>query len=590
MAEQRVQRRLAAILAADMVGYSRLMEADEVDTIARQKAHRTQLIDPQIAKHNGRIVKTIGDGLLAEFPSVVDAVSCAVEVQQAMVTREADVPDDQRIRYRVGINLGDIVIDGEDILGEGVNIASRLEGLSEPGGIFISRAAHDQIQGKLPLTLDDLGRHRVKNIARPVHVYQVRLADSSILPKPTKEQSVAVAPAEKPSIAVLPFANMSADPEQEYFADGMVEDITTGLSRIRWLTVIARNSCFVYKGRAVDLRQVGRELGVRYVLEGSVRRAADRVRITAQLVEAENGGHLWADRFDGTLADVFDLQDQITAGVVAAIEPSVRGAEIERAKRKRPDNLDAYDSYLRALERTYTFTPAGRTAALSLLEAAVALQPDYAEAHGLAAFCRMQRFLWEGRAPADRDAALAHAETVAASRTDDATTLAFAALAISALAGRHDAALAMVQRALAQNPSSATAHNAGAVLSSRIGQHERAKVHSADSLRLSPFDPMRYIPETAVATVRMVEGDREAALAGLQRALAVNPAFAPARIFEAACLARLGRLDEAKDSLRRLLEKAPDTRIATLRERTLNIDDLIFDAVVNDLRSIGLPE
>jgi adenylate cyclase len=333
-----VTRKLAAILAADVAGYSRLMGAEEEGTLERLKAHRRELIDPKIAEHRGRIVKTTGDGILIEFPSVVEAVSCAVEVQQDMAERNADVPEDKRITFRVGVNLGDIIIDGDEIYGDGVNIAARLEAIAEPGTVCISATGWEHARGKVPFGADDLGEHQLKNIDWPVRVFRIAsgapaTATRKPLPLP-----------DKPSIAVLPFQNLSGDPEQEYFADGMAEDIISGLSRIGWLFVIARNSSFTYKGRTVDVKQVGRELGVRYVLEGSVRKAGSRVRITGQLVDAMTGGHIWADRFDGALEDVFDLQDRVTASVVGAIEPRLQRAEIQRAGRKPTESLDAYDA------------------------------------------------------------------------------------------------------------------------------------------------------------------------------------------------------------------------------------------------------
>jgi adenylate cyclase len=390
-----VQRRLAAILAADVAGYSRLMGEDEEGTLATLTSHLTELIEPCIAEHRGRVVKKTGDGLMAEFASVVDAVRCAVAFQEGMAERNGGTPEEGRMEFRIGVNLGDVIVQDDDVYGDGVNVAARLEGLAEPGGVVISGMVHEAVRAKLDFRFDDLGSREAKNIAEPVHAFSVGMAKAAVStsePEPPTLQPLPI----RPSIAVLPFDNMSGDPEQEYFADGMVEEIITGLACIRWLTVIARNSTFAYKGTAPDVRKVGEDLKVRYVLEGSVRKAGGRVRITAQLVEAETGGHLWADRFDGSLADLFELQDQITAGVVAAIEPSVRRAEIERAKRKRPDNLDAYGLYLRAFEHAYTFTPDGREAALSLLDAAIALDPGYAEAHGVAAWCLQQRYRWGG--------------------------------------------------------------------------------------------------------------------------------------------------------------------------------------------------
>jgi adenylate cyclase len=337
MTEPRTERRLAAILAADVAGYSRLTGSDEEGTLARLKALRHELIDPAIANARGRVIKTMGDGILIEFQSAVDAVRCAIEVQRGMTHRNAGLVQDQRIEFRVGIHVGDVVVDGDDLLGDGVNIAARLEGIAETGGITLSEEAYRHVTGKVAASFVDLGEQNLKNIARPVRVYRVELGEGSA----EQPNAPTLALPDKPSIAVLPFQNMSGDAEQDYFCDGMVEDIITGLSRIRWLFVIARNSSFTYKGKAVDVKQVGRELGVRYVLEGSVRKAANRVRITGQLIDATTGAHLWADRYDRPLDDIFAVQDEITLSVVGAIEPSLRLAEIERVKRKRPENLGA---------------------------------------------------------------------------------------------------------------------------------------------------------------------------------------------------------------------------------------------------------
>ena len=346
MAEARVERRLAAILAGDVVGYSRMMGSDEEGTLLRLNTHRREFLEPKIAEHRGRIVKRTGDGVLVEFASAVDATRCALEIQRGMVNRNVSVPDEKRIELRMGIHIGDVIVEDGDIFGDGVNIAARLENLAQAGGICISDDTYRQIHGKVDADFQDAGEHNLKNIARPVRVYEFQY------PGITKETPAFALP-DKPSIAVLPFQNMSGDPEQEYFADGIVEDIITSLSRIRWFFVIARNSSFTYKEKSVDVRSVGRELGVRYILEGSVRKAGNRVRITTQLVEAATGGHLWADKFDGELSDIFGLQDQITAGVVGAIEPSVRYAEIERSRRKRTEKFDAYDLYLQALSRPH---------------------------------------------------------------------------------------------------------------------------------------------------------------------------------------------------------------------------------------------
>jgi TolB-like protein/class 3 adenylate cyclase len=350
MAEERVDRRLAAIFAGDIAGYSRLMGVDEEGTLRQLKAHRKELVDPKITEHRGRIVKTTGDGMLVEFVSVVDAVRCAVDIQRGMLERNADVPAEKRIEFRIGINVGDIISDANDIYGDGVNVAARLEGLAEPGGICVSRIVHDQVRDKLSFSFEDMGEQSVKNIARPIGVHRVQISEfPAVVTSGTAASHNELLSSSRPSIAVLPFANMTGDADQDYFADGIVEEIITALSHMRWLSVVARNSSFTFKGKNVDAKQVGRELGVRYLLEGSVRKSGNRVRITAQLIETSHGVHLWADRFDGAIEDIFDLQDQITAKVVIAIAPKLEQAEIERAKRKPTESLDAYDYYLRGM-------------------------------------------------------------------------------------------------------------------------------------------------------------------------------------------------------------------------------------------------
>ena len=427
-------RRLTAILAADVAGYSRLMGADEEGTHERLKALRRDLLDPKIAEHHGRIVKTAGDGLLLEFASVVDAVRCAVAVQQVMPECNRDVAADNRIELRIGINLGDVIVEGEDLYGDGVNIAARIEALADAGGVFVSNTVHDHVRDRLPFVFEDLGEQQVKNIARPVRVYRVRTPlthpDASAPGSPLSRiagegaerqrreagEGNTLALPDKPSIAVLPFANMSGDPEQEYFADGMVEEIITALSRIRWLLVIARNSTFTYKGKAVDVKQVGRELGVRYILEGSVRRAGGRVRITAQLIDAQGGAHLWAERYDRGLADIFAVQDEITERVVAAIEPELYTAEHIRSQRKPQQSLDAWECIIRALAYVGQSTRAGGEEAEALCRRAIAIAPDYGQAHSLLAWVILRR-----TAPSRLDAVLpeASAEARRALRLDD---------------------------------------------------------------------------------------------------------------------------------------------------------------------------
>src|ERR1700732_2866965 len=378
-------RRLAAILAADVSGYSRLMGADEEGTLERLKALRRELLDPKITEYHGRIVKTTGDGMLVEFASVVDAVRCAVAVQQAMPERDTDVAADNRIELRIGINLGDVIVEGDDLYGDGVNIAARIEALADPGGVFISNTVHDHVRDRLPFVFEDLGEQQVKNLTRPVRVYRVRDAAAVKAAPPP-----ALPLPDKPSIAVLPFANMSGDPEQEYFADGMVEEIITALSRIRWLFVVARNSTFTYKGQAVDVKRVGRELSVRYVLEGSVRKAGRQVRITGQLIDAITGTHLWAGRFDGSLEDVFELQDKVAVSVAGVIEPALQAAEMRRSAARPTADLSAYDLYLRALAIFFPITKERVFEALGLLEQAIAIDRHYGPALGWAALCHLR--------------------------------------------------------------------------------------------------------------------------------------------------------------------------------------------------------
>jgi adenylate cyclase len=339
MPEDRVDRRLAAIFAGDIAGYSRLMGADEEGALRQLKVHRKELVDPKITEHRGRIVKTTGDGILVEFVSVVDAVRCAVDIQRGMAGRNVEVATDKRIQFRIGINVGDIISDDNDIYGDGVNVAARLEALADPGGIMVSRAVHDQVRDKLSFGFEDMGEQTVKNIARPIGVHRVSLVETApqtVVKSTSAAEKSDLLTSSRPSIAVLPFANMSGDPEQEYFADGIVEEIITALSHLRWLSVIARNSSFTYKGKSVDLKQVGRDLSVRYILEGSVRKSGNRVRITGQLIDTATGAHLWADRFDGAIEDIFDLQDQVTAKVISAIAPKLEQAQSSAPSASRP--------------------------------------------------------------------------------------------------------------------------------------------------------------------------------------------------------------------------------------------------------------
>ena len=446
-----MERKLAAILAADVVGYSALMERDEAGTFVRLKAGRKELIEPEIEKRHGRIFKLMGDGLLAEFGSVVDAVECAVSLQRGLAERNANVPENEHIQVRIGVNLGEVIVDGEDRYGEGVNVAARLEQIAEPGGVCVSGKVAREVEKKLAFGFESMGDQQVKNMAEPVPAYRVVMEGSALAAPLAKPLALP----NKPSIAVLPFTNMSGDPEQEYFADGLVEDLTTSLSKIRGLFVIARNSSFAYKGKAVDIRKVAAELGVRYVLEGSVRKAANRVRITGQLVEGTNATHVWADKFEGAVEDIFDLQDRLTESIVGAIEPSIQRAEIERARRKRPDRLDAYDLYLRALPHAYANTPADSDEALRLLNEALLLDPNYAAAHAYAAWCHQQRFFRSGFHPEDRTAALKHAHIALSNGTDDPQALSIGAFVDAMITHDYESAIGVLDRALEMNGNSA---------------------------------------------------------------------------------------------------------------------------------------
>jgi TolB-like protein/Flp pilus assembly protein TadD len=555
--EQPVNRRLAAIFCADVVEYSRLMGADEEGTLADLKAHRRELIDPLLAQHKGRIVKTTGDGILIEFASVIDAVRCAVVIQQGMVERNVGVTQDRRILFRIGINLGDIIVEDGDIFGDGVNVAARLEALARPGEVYVSASVRDQVGEKLPIGFVDVGEHNVKNIARPIHVYRVDKRGDAGAPVAAKLEPRPLALPERPSIAALPFQNMSGDQEQDYFCDGMVEDIITGLSRIKWLFVIARNSSFIYKGRAVDVKQVGRELGVRYVLEGSVRKGGNRVRVTSQLIEAETGAHLWAERYDRPLEDIFAVQDEITLSVVGAIEPSLRHAEIERVKRERPENLGAYDSLLRALPDVFAAMPAAAEKALQLLDQSLTLEPHYALAHGYAAWCHEIRFMRAGQAATDRDAAIRHAHAAIATGSDDATALALAAFVIANIAHDMSTARRAFDQALDISPSSFLALAFGATALGWKGDAERAIDWGERAIRLSPFDRLLHIAVHAVALGHFSLGQNELAVDAARRAIQSKPEFSVAHMLLAAALAAAGRADEAQAAAAQVLAREP---------------------------------
>jgi adenylate cyclase len=540
-------------LAADVAGYSRLVEADEEGTLSRLKAVRAEVIDPKIAFHHGRIVKTTGDGLLVEFASVVDALRCAAEAQTAMAKSNDPLPPDRRIEFRIGVNVGDVVVEDGDIFGDGVNVAARLEGLAEPGGICISARVQEDAAGRLDLAFEDMGDQALKNIARPVRAYRVVTAAGS----PSTQVSSGPPLPDKPSIGVLPFANMSGDPEQEYFVDGMVEEIITALSRIRWLFVLARNSSFTYKGQAVDVKQVGRELGVRYVLEGSVRKAGNRVRITGQLIDAATGAHLWADRFDGSLEDVFDLQDKVASSVSGVIEPALQAAEAARSAARPTNDLTAYDLYLRAYAMVLSSTRQ-IPEALRLLEQAIARDPRYGPALAWAAFC-CHRLLMDGRSEdpqADRLKGADFARRALEVAGDDPGILANAAYALAFFGEDIGALMALADRALALNPNYARGWHISGTLRLFAGQPDIAIEHIEAAMRLSPR--ARIGPSLLViGAAHFISRRFDQAVPKLLLAIQEDPSFPPQYRTLAACYAHMGRLDDAKEIVARLRAITP---------------------------------
>jgi TolB-like protein/Tfp pilus assembly protein PilF len=589
-------RKLAAILAADVVGFSRLTGADEDRTLARLRALRSDLIDPTISVHNGRVVKRTGDGAIVEFRSVVDAVRCAIEIHNGMGERNAGLPEDRRIDFRIGIHLGDVVEEADgDLMGDGVNIAARLEGVAQPGAICLSEDAYRQVKARLDLAVTDLGPTHLKNIAEPVRAYSVQVG----LPTPTKPATPEEPRAEdkplglpdRPSIAVLAFQTMGGDAEQEYFADGMVEDIITGLSRIKWLLVIARNSSFAYKGKSIDIRQVSHELGVRYVLEGSVRKAGGRLRVTAQLIDADNGAHVWADRYDGALDDVFEFQDRITETIVGIIEPNVRRAEIERARRKRPGSLDAYDLFLQAVPHFASAMPEDAETAISLLEQALKIDPHYPPAHAFMALGLETRFARAGYNQADAVASERHARAAVAYGADDSTALAIASLPLLMVAHDFEAASSAVKRALDLNPSCAVALFFGAQAHAFSGDPALAEDYATRALRLSPLDPQSFMALNALAMVRGLAGQSDEAVSFFSKAVQANPRFSSLYVFQAAGLAHAGRDDEARTAASRLLALQPDFRVTSFRHFGSGFCRKdVLDWISAGIRKAGLPE
>jgi adenylate cyclase len=577
-------RRLAAILAADVSGYSRLIGADEEGTLNRLKSIRAEVIDPAIAARHGRLVKTTGDGFLVEFGSVVDALRCAVEVQRTIADRGVDDPADRRIELRIGVHQGDIVVEEGDIFGDGVNVAARLEGLAEPGGICVSARVQEDAAGRLDLAFQDLGEQNLKNIARPIRVYRVGPHKAF-----TPTSQVPLLLPDKPSIAVLPFQNISDDPDQEVFADGMVEDITTALSKLRWFFVIARNSSLAYKGRAVDVKQVGRELGVRYVLEGSVRKGGNRLRITAQLIEAETGNHVWAERYDRDLGDIFAVQDEITERVVAAIEPELYAAENIRSQRKPPESLDAWECVIRALSALSQVTSGARQEAERLCRQAVAIAPGYGQAHSLLAWSILRRTVWGADLRAV--AAEAGAETEAALAIDERDSWAHCVQAIVFnRLRRFDEAARACRRALELNPNFALAHAFFGIALCNQGRCQEAMDSAQHALRLSPND--RNVGNYAhlAAAMTCFRAERYADCLVWARAMAAKfPEDFRALFLQASALAIQGDLVAAAEARGTLLRLRPGFSVAWMKEN-LPWPGELAERLSDGLRKAGVPE
>jgi adenylate cyclase len=582
----KISRRLVAVFAADVEGYSRLMGADEVGTL-KGLTERRAILDRFIGEHGGRIANTAGDSVLAEFGSAVDAVQCAVEAQTALAEANSGIAADRRISFRIGIHVGDVMVRGGDLFGDGVNIAARLQATAKPGGVCISGATYDQVRKVLPVIFADLGVQQVKNIQEPIRAYQA--VSETKEPAPIANTEDAPPLPDKPSIAVLPFENMSGDPEQQYFADGMVEEIVTALSRFKWLFVIARNSSFTFKGKAVDVKEVGRRLGVRYVLEGSVRKASGKVRITGQLIDAVTGAHIWADRFERDLTDVFALQDEVTVAVVGAIQPKLLQTEIAIAARRRPENLTAYDFYLRALPQYYLSTREGLAEAIRLARRALELDPRFGLAAGLAGQCHTLNVLW-GYAT---DPQFERKEAVRLSRLalslddSDPDTLAVAAVISAYMVGVGESEIELADRAVALNPNSFNAWHYRGWVYTTAGLSEEAVRSYERAMRVNPVDPVLHRALVGIALALIELGRFDEAIVAGKKARRQNPSYSPAYRCLASAFAHLGRDAEAREAAACLLGVDPaftiSAWIAQGRRSSVKL-------VIEGLRKAGLPE
>jgi TolB-like protein/class 3 adenylate cyclase len=599
----REQRKLAAVLAADVVGYSRLMGRDESGTLARLREHRRERLEPTLARYGGRLVKLMGDGALVEFASAVDALSAAIEFQQAMNEVDPECPETERIVFRIGLHLGDMIVEGDDLYGDGVNIAARLETGAPAGGILVSRTVHEAVTGRLKATFADLGSLALKNIERPIQAFSVKWEPSdwrrpsSPTLEPSHEQrhpsSVEqLALPDKPSIAVLPFQNFSVDPEQEYFADGIVEDIITALSRFKFLFVIARNSSFAYKGRSPDIRQVGRELGVRYVLEGSVRKAASKVRITSQLIDSGSGAHIWADRLDGALENIFELQDQVAIKVVGAIAPKLNQAEIQRVKRKSIQSLDAYDCFLRGLAHSYVVTRGAQDEAARLLYRAIEIDPDFSTPYGLATALYTIRKAqgWVVDSASEESEVRRLASHVTAVGSDDALALSWTGFALVYVCQEFDTGAALIDQALSINQNLAQGWANRAVVSTILGQHDIAIEQVSHAFRLSPIDPEVYRLEVTMAFAHFCLGRYVEASTWAMKALARQSSFVPAMRVATAAHALAGNVAEARRILGQMCRLDPTLTQSSYRSKTFFRRTEDVERFVEGFRLAGMAE
>jgi TolB-like protein len=589
--EQRVQRRLAAILAADVAGYSRLTGADEEGTIARLRALRRELIDPTIAAHRGRIVKSTGDGILIEFASVVDAVRCAVEVQRGIATRNADLPTDRHIEFRVGINLGDVVVEGDDLLGDGVNVAARLEGIAEPGGICLSRAAYEQVRGKLDLAAEDMGEQQLKNIAEPVRVYA--LSPASVPPIASATATSARVP--RLSIVVLPFANLGGDREQDYFVDGITESLTTDLSRIPGAFVIASNTAFTYRGKAVDARQVGRELGVRYVMEGSVQSGGNRIRVNAKLIDAETGAHLWAERFDKPRADLFDMQDEITARFARVLDVELVAAESRRAERERPTNMDATDLATRGwaiANRPYSLAKAQE--ARIFFEKA--LQLDGENVDGLLGIADTYLYEVASLASDNRAERIAIAEKAiskALTLAPDRARAHHLRARLLFLTGAPERACRECELAISLDRNFAWARAMLGLIKVRLGQAQETEAHVAEAFRLSPREPLSFYWYLFLGIADLYIGRFDRAIERLRKSIELGRDFGIAHYYLAAALALAGHETDAAAAGAEGCRLIPGFSIRKFRSYSNGTNATFLaqrERVIEGLRKAGVPE